>query len=81
MSAELDGGAATAQRYWSLELAPDRAITPAAARDGTLEAVGEAVALRLRADVPIASFLSGGLDSGVVTALAARAHPTSAPSK
>jgi asparagine synthase (glutamine-hydrolysing) len=59
-------------RYWQ---PPTRA---AAAPD---DAVGEmtrrldaAVRARLMADVPLGSFLSGGLDSGAVTALAAQAH-------
>jgi asparagine synthase (glutamine-hydrolysing) len=75
MSVDLDAGAATTQRYWRLQLAPDPAVSFAAAQAGVLETLGESVALRLRADVPIATFLSGGLDSGVVTALAARAQP------
>lgn len=62
------------ERYWDLDV--DRDPEPIAL-DRAVEEVGErledAVRLRLRADVPVAAYLSGGLDSSVVCAIAQRA--------
>ncbi len=59
------------QRYWqapqAAAAAPDDAPGELASR------LAEAVSLRLMADVPLGCFLSGGLDSSAVAALAARA--------
>jgi asparagine synthase (glutamine-hydrolysing) len=71
--ATLEGGSLRVSRYWDLAVAGDMF-------DGTyddaldeLEAIiEEAVTLRLRSDVPIGIFLSGGVDSSLVAALAAR---------
>jgi asparagine synthase (glutamine-hydrolysing) len=66
-------GALTLQRYWDLDfgVTPDAADAPR-----LLEELGEvldrAVRLRLRADVPVAAYLSGGLDSSLLCALAQR---------
>lgn len=62
-------------RYWippRVGAASDDADPIEAARV-TAELTEEATRLRLRSDVPIGVLLSGGLDSSVVTALAARA--------
>jgi asparagine synthase (glutamine-hydrolysing) len=63
-------------KYWDLDY-PRRdqtplARTPAEHVSRLQQALEEAVVLRLRADVPVACYLSGGLDSSLVLGLAAR---------
>jgi asparagine synthase (glutamine-hydrolysing) len=53
---------------------PERLVAPPAARavDGTREVLIDAVERQLMGDVPVGVFLSGGLDSSLVAAIAAR---------
>lgn len=61
-------------RYWRLEDTPElRLSTPGDYAEGFLEVYDEAVRCRLRSYRPVGTTLSGGLDSGSVTALAAQA--------
>lgn len=62
----------TQERYWSLKRHP-RGISFDDAADTIREMLGESVRSRLIADVEIGSFLSGGIDSGIITALAQEA--------
>ncbi len=59
------------KRYWRLSYSPE-AMSLADARDGARERLFEAVKLRLRADVPIAFCLSGGIDSSALAGIAAK---------
>lgn len=80
-----DSSGVTTQRYWdldypvadSLEPWDDRAL--GAELDRAAERVGElldsAVRDRLVADVPVGLYLSGGLDSSLIAALAADSRP------
>ncbi len=66
------------KRYWRFELAPEPIDGDAAAREKAEElraTLARAVSRRLVADVPVGVFLSGGIDSSAVTALAAAAVP------
>jgi asparagine synthase (glutamine-hydrolysing) len=69
---DLHSGEIEQRRYWRLKLEPDEGMRFRAAQEELLAALDEAVALRLRSDVPLGVFLSGGLDSGAVAALARR---------
>jgi asparagine synthase (glutamine-hydrolysing) len=66
-------GRVRVRRYWTLDLS-DRAVDPSLTMDRAVPLVAEllddAVRLRLRADVPVGSYLSGGLDSSLICALA-----------
>jgi asparagine synthase (glutamine-hydrolysing) len=65
-------------RYWDLDYPPAGAVR-VDEREIVLElraALEEAVRLRLRADVPVGCFLSGGVDSSTVLGLAAHVSPT-----
>src|SRR5690606_3455970 len=67
-------GRLTTRRYYSLDF-PEAATerTDALARLDSLMRTG--VALRMRADVPVGAYLSGGLDSGITSAIAAGESP------
>ena len=76
LSFDTESGACRTWTYWSLpEHAPRSADSEALAErlESLLE---ESVRMRLVADVPVGIMLSGGVDSSVVTALAARSSST-----
>lgn len=61
----VQGGRVTIERYWRLEFAPDQRGR-IEHRDEVLARLDEAVSLRLMGEVPLAPFLSGGVDSYAV---------------
>jgi asparagine synthase (glutamine-hydrolysing) len=67
-----DGHTVTIQRYWDLDFEPKWDASWADLRRLLRELVSDAVRLRLRSDVPLGVFLSGGLDSAIVLAEMAR---------
>jgi asparagine synthase (glutamine-hydrolysing) len=72
-----EDGRARVSRHWQLDY-PAAARQPRDAGEAADELRAlllDAVRLRLRADVPVGAYLSGGLDSSVVSALVARLAP------
>ncbi|MDR1997482.1 MAG: asparagine synthase (glutamine-hydrolyzing) [Candidatus Margulisbacteria bacterium] len=62
---------AVLQKYWDIDYRPKLALALPEALAQTEKILREAVNLRLLADVPLGAFLSGGVDSSLITALMA----------
>jgi asparagine synthase (glutamine-hydrolysing) len=71
---DLESFAFTVRRYWDLPAPPpaDDAVDEAALVDELDDLLTESVARMLEADVPLGVLLSGGVDSSLVVALAAK---------
>jgi asparagine synthase (glutamine-hydrolysing) len=70
----LEKGEARITEYWDLSFTPKiQGLTEDEAADRLYEILLDAVRIRLRSDVPLGAFLSGGIDSSVVVALMKRA--------
>lgn len=63
-------GAVRVQRYWDVNFAYQATITQEAAVDRVRELLSDSIRFRLRSDVPVGAFLSGGIDSSLIVALA-----------
>ncbi|AWK88862.1 asparagine synthase (glutamine-hydrolyzing) [Azospirillum thermophilum] len=68
-----------ADRYWQPDMAPAEdlaALSLDEAADRLEDKLLDAIRLRLRADVPVGVYISGGLDSSVIAALARKLDTT-----
>src|SRR6202453_157973 len=68
------GGRVEVFRYWRPELRPARSPS-SSSPEKILAAMRDSVAVHLRSDVPVGAFLSGGVDSATLCALAAESSP------
>jgi asparagine synthase (glutamine-hydrolysing) len=59
----------TVRAYWKPDFAVERRISRAQALEELRGLLDSAVQLRMRSDVPLGAFLSGGIDSSIIVAL------------
>jgi asparagine synthase (glutamine-hydrolysing) len=65
-SLEFDGQNVSFEKYWRPVRRPTNSVSFSDAQSNVRTLISEAVRLRLRSDVPLGVFLSGGIDSSVV---------------
>ncbi|MBL7962246.1 MAG: asparagine synthase (glutamine-hydrolyzing) [Flavobacteriales bacterium] len=73
--ARVSSAGVTIRRWYDLPEAAGNTERPVEPQSHLFQLLDDAVQSRLVADVPVGTFLSGGLDSSIVSALASRHHP------
>ena len=71
-SAYYEDGNLKVTRYWDFHPRPDKSLTEDVLVEALYNSIEEAVRLRMRSDVPLGAFLSGGIDSSTVVAFMSR---------
>jgi asparagine synthase (glutamine-hydrolysing) len=67
-----ENGELTMTKYWDFTPRPDKSLNEEVAMEMLYNSIREAVRMRMRSDVPLGAFLSGGIDSSTVVALMSR---------
>ena len=68
-------GKQTHETYWRPTVPTPDVLRPEDALDGLMESLRKSIRQNMRADVPVGALLSGGLDSGLLVALASEVTP------
>ena len=76
---EPDTGAFDIQRYWKLDFNEKTKLSYSDAADQLESVLDESVQMHLMSDVPVGAFLSGGVDSSLVSAFAVKHSGTGFP--
>ena len=69
MTIDLKTGKWDKKRYWQFEFAQDGKLNEEETKEKILETMRDSVAHHMIADVPVGSFLSGGIDSSIIATL------------
>ncbi len=65
----VETGSVDIKKYWEMEFHPNSSIPEEEAKKDIHDVVKDSVAHHMIADVPVGAFLSGGLDSSIITTL------------
>ncbi len=68
----VERGQVRTRRYWDVRYEPDFSRGEASFAEELRSVVDDSIALHLRSDVPVGSYVSGGIDSSLVAILASR---------
>ncbi len=74
--AVFQNGQLTVSRYWDFDPSRESELTQPQAIASLRELLDDSIAKRLQSDVPLGAFLSGGIDSSLVVAIAQRQRDT-----
>jgi len=74
--AVFQNGELTVSRYWNFDPSKESNLTQPQAIESLRDLLDDSVAKRLQSDVPLGAFLSGGIDSSLVVAIAQRQRDT-----
>ncbi|MDO8565312.1 MAG: asparagine synthase (glutamine-hydrolyzing) [bacterium] len=69
ITADLKTGSFVEKRYWQFKFVPDESLAEEETKKKILKTMEDSVAHHMIADVPVGSFLSGGIDSSIIATL------------